>query len=122
MIAYSTVGVADIERAKAFYDAVFAGMGAKVVMDMGRIAIYGTEQGGAMFSVCIPFDEAEASPGNGNMVAIGPGSKELVDQLYAKAIELGGTDEGAPGARGDAFYGAYFRDLDGNKICFCDFS
>ena len=40
---------------------------------------------------------------------------------HAKALELGGTDEGAPGVRGpegdQAFYGAYFRDLDGNKFC-----
>ena len=52
------------------------------------------------------------------MVAMAPGSKELCDTLYAKALSLGGTDEGAPGPRGDGFYGAYFRDLDGNKICF----
>jgi predicted lactoylglutathione lyase len=44
-----------------------------------------------------------------------------VDALYAAAIAAGGADEGAPGVRGDegpqAFYGAYFRDLDGNKFC-----
>ncbi|WP_422396671.1 hypothetical protein [Sphingomonas ginsenosidivorax] len=42
-----------------------------------------------------------------------------VDAIHAKALELGGTDEGAPGIRGDdpdGFYGAYFRDLDGNKL------
>lgn len=39
-----------------------------------------------------------------------------MDQLYAKALELGGTDEGAPGLRGDTFYAGYFRDLDGNKL------
>ncbi len=40
--------------------------------------------------------------------------------LHAKALELGGTDEGAPGPSGDGFYAAYFRDLDGNKLnAFC---
>jgi predicted lactoylglutathione lyase len=55
------------------------------------------------------------------MVAISAGSRELVDKLHAKALKLGGTDEGAPGQRMDGFYGGYFRDLDGNKICFCHF-
>ena len=72
-----------------------------------------------MLAVCTPYNEEAPSPGNGNMVAIAPGSKEMVDKLYAKALELGGADEGEPGQRMDGFYGGYFRDPDGNKICFC---
>ena len=55
------------------------------------------------------------------MVALAAESTELVDKLHAKAIELGGADEGAPGSRGDSgFYAGYFRDLDGNKLnAFC---
>lgn len=121
MIAYTMVGVTDLERAKAFYNALFAEMGAKIVMDLGRAVVYGTEQGGAMFSIGLPFNEEQAEPGNGTMTAIAPGSKSQVDGLYEKAIALGASDEGAPGPRGDGFYGAYFRDLDGNKLCFCDF-
>ncbi len=121
MLAYATVGSADLEKAKSFYSALFQDLGAQIVLDIGRLVAYGTEQGGALFSVCIPFDEGEHNPGNGNMAAIAPGSRELVDKLYAKALELGATDEGAPGQRMDGFYGAYFRDLDGNKICFCHF-
>lgn len=119
MLAYATIGVADMDRAKAFYDELLGEMDAKILLDLGRLAAYGTEQGGAMLSICIPFDEEGPNPGNGNMLSVAPGSKELVDKLYAKAIELGGTDEGAPGQRMDFFYGGYFRDLDGNKICFC---
>jgi len=52
------------------------------------------------------------------MVALPMDSKEQVDEFYAKAMELGATDEGAPGARMETFYGAYIRDLDGNKIAF----
>jgi len=52
------------------------------------------------------------------MVALMVDSSDKVDSLYAKAIELGGTDEGAPGARSDNFYAGYFRDLDGNKLNF----
>ena len=74
-----------------------------------------------MFAVCTPHNEQAPNPGNGNMVAFTPGSKELVDKLHAKALELGGSDEGEPGQRMDGFYGAYFRDPDGNKVCFCHF-
>jgi catechol 2,3-dioxygenase-like lactoylglutathione lyase family enzyme len=121
MIAYTTIGTADIEKAKAFYLAVLEELGATVLMDVGRLAALGTPAGGAMLAVCTPYNEEAPAPGNGNMVSIAPGSKELVDKLYAKAIELGGSDEGAPGQRMEGFYGAYFRDVDGNKICFCDF-
>ncbi len=119
MLAYVTVGVADLERARKFYDALFEGMGAAVLMDMERLLVYGTTAGGGMFSICTPYDGGAPSAGNGNMAAIAPGSTELVDQLHARALELGGTNEGDPGPRGDGFYGAYFRDLDGNKVCFC---
>jgi predicted lactoylglutathione lyase len=50
------------------------------------------------------------------MVAIGVDSRDKVDALYTKALELGGSDEGAPGQRSDNFYAGYFRDLDGNKL------
>ena len=119
MLAYVTVGVADLGRARKFYDALFEEMGAAVMMDMERLLVYGTSAGGAMFSICTPHNGGPPSAGNGNMVAIAPGSKELVDQLHARALALGGTNEGDPGPRGDGFYGAYFRDLDGNKLCFC---
>jgi predicted lactoylglutathione lyase len=59
--------------------------------------------------------------GNGNMIALVVDQRAKVDSLHAKALELGGSDEGAPGLRGPegprAFYGAYFRDPEGNKIC-----
>lgn len=121
MIAYTTIGTTDIEKAKAFYLAVLEEIGGSVIMDTGRLAAIGTAAGGAMLAVCTPYNEEPATPGNGTMVSIAPGSKELVDKLYAKALELGASDEGAPGQRMDGFYGAYFRDLDGNKICFCQF-
>ena len=122
MIGYVTIGVNDMEKAKAFYTELLADLGASLMMDMGRIAFIGNGQGNPMLSICVPYDESDPQPGNGNMVAIDPGSKELVDKLYAKALELGATDEGAPGQRiDDVFYGAYFRDPDGNKLAFYQF-
>jgi catechol 2,3-dioxygenase-like lactoylglutathione lyase family enzyme len=122
MIAYTTIGTPDIEKAKAFYLELLADLGVSIFMDLGRLAVLATPGGGGMLAVCTPYNGEPANPGNGNMVAITPGSKELVDRLHAKALQLGGTDEGAPGQRMDGFYGAYFRDPDGNKVCFCDFS
>jgi predicted lactoylglutathione lyase len=68
-----------------------------------------------------PYDGQPATVGNGNMAALAMPSREMVDRLHSRALELGGSDEGAPGLRTPegpgAFYGAYFRDLDGNKLC-----
>jgi predicted lactoylglutathione lyase len=67
--------------------------------------------------VLTPFDGKPATVGNGVMVALYVDSRAKVDALHARALELGGSDEGAPGPRGDSgFYAGYFRDLDGNKL------
>lgn len=122
MIGYITIGVADMERAKKFYSDLFSDYGAKVLVDMERIAMIGKSMKEPMVSVCIPFDEGDPHPGNGNMIAFPAGSKEAADKLYHKAIELGATSEGEPGQRiPDVFYGAYVRDFDGNKLAFFDF-
>ncbi len=69
-----------------------------------------------MLSLAKPFNGEPATVGNGVMVAIAMDSQEKVQAFYNKALELGGTDEGAPGPRGEGFYAGYFRDLDGNKL------
>jgi len=120
MLGYVTIGVTDMDRAVAFYDALLAEVGAKQTFGMDRIKFYGSGQG-AMLAICIPYNEEAQNCGNGNMVAIPGGSAEGVDKLYAKARELGATDEGEPGQRiPDVFYGGYVRDPDGNKLCFFD--
>lgn len=122
MIGYVTIGVSDMERAKAFYTELLADLNASVQADMGRIAFIGTSMDSPMLAVCIPFDEQGAQPGNGNMFAVNPGTKEDVQKMYHKAIELGGTCDGEPGQRiPDMFYGAYVKDPDGNKIAFYNF-
>ncbi len=122
MIGYVTIGVNDMEKAKGFYTELLADLGASVIMDMDRIAFIGTEMSAPMLAVCVPFNEDDPQPGNGNMVAIAAGSKEKVDEMYSKAIELGATCDGPPGQRiPDMFYGAYIRDLDGNKLAFFQF-
>ncbi|MBU2872888.1 VOC family protein [Marinobacter salexigens] len=122
MIGYVTIGVSDMERAKKFYVELLSDMGAKLLVDMGRIAFIGESMKGPSLAVCTPFDGQPNHPGNGNMLAFWPGSKEAVDAYYKKAIELGATCDGEPGQRiPDQFYGAYLKDQDGNKMAFFHF-
>jgi catechol 2,3-dioxygenase-like lactoylglutathione lyase family enzyme len=116
MIGYVTLGANDFEKSKTFYDAVLAELGGKRTMTMERIQGYGGT-GGPMLAVCKPYDGNAATVGNGTMVALAAPSREAVDKVHAKAIASGAADEGAPGLRGGNFYGAYFRDPDGNKLC-----
>ena len=64
----------------------------------------------------LPFDGQPATVGNGVMVALEARDRAQVDRLHAIALAHGGSDEGAPGARGEGFYAGYFRDPDGNKL------
>ncbi len=116
MIGYTTLGTNDLPRAAAFYDALFDVIGIKRIMDFGRGYAWGVGMDKPGFGVMKPFDGQPATVGNGVMVALAVNSKDKVDALHAKALALGGTDEGAPGPRGEGFYAAYFRDLGGNKL------
>jgi catechol 2,3-dioxygenase-like lactoylglutathione lyase family enzyme len=124
MFSHVTVGSNDIGNAAAFYDVVLAPLGLQrrpVTPDGGPSSACWIWPGHALprFYVYVPFNRAPANRGNGCMVAFSAPSPEAVEAAYAAAISAGGTDEGAPGPRphyGDGYYGAYFRDLDGNKV------
>jgi len=116
MIGYVTIGTNDFEKAKAFYEKALAALGAQKTFGSERMQGYGNGQG-AMLMVCKPYDGAKATGGNGTMVSLAAPSREIVNKVYADALAAGAKDEGAPGERGPGFYGAYFRDADGNKLC-----
>ncbi len=121
MIGYTTVGTNDLEASRSFYDALLETIGAKRLMQLDEgFTGYGKEMGDPMLCVTPPFNGEPASVGNGMMVAFEAESRDEVDALHAKALELGAPDEGAPGLREPeamGFYAAYFRDPDGNKLC-----
>lgn len=124
MIGYVMVGTNNLERAQGFFDSVFGEIGAKRSWNNDRMTGWSAGPRTPTVVVVKPYDEAEATVGNGSMVAISVASPEEVKKVHAKAVSLGGKDEGAPGFRpADAnagFYGGYFRDLDGNKfVAFC---
>jgi catechol 2,3-dioxygenase-like lactoylglutathione lyase family enzyme len=117
MIGYITVGTNDFEKASVFYDQILGVIGARRVWETERFITWGNAKGSPMFGLVKPYDGQTASAGNGTMVALTVGSTEKVDEIYQKALAMGGADEGEPGKRTERFYGAYFRDLDGNKLC-----
>ena len=116
-LSYCTVGSNQLEAAKVFYDALMAVAGLQVLFEHpsgGRV--YGAG-GLPAFAVLGPFNGGPATVGNGSMFAFQCETAEEVTALHAKALELGGACEGAPGLRGPGWWFAYFRDLDGNKLC-----
>ena len=116
MIGYVTLGTNDLARGAAFYDAIAAEMGTARMFEWETAIAWGTPGSNAGVGLTKPFDGQQATVGNGVMVAFEAKDAAQVDRLYAIALANGGTDEGAPGARGDGFYAAYFRDPDGNKL------
>jgi catechol 2,3-dioxygenase-like lactoylglutathione lyase family enzyme len=121
MLAYSMVGSNDLDKARKFYGALLAEIGAKEVMVRpdGGAVFFGAQPGQPMFALCKPYDGDGAAPGNGNMIAISVKDAAQVKAMYDKAISLGATCEGEPGPRLDGMVSCgYVRDLDGNKLNF----
>lgn len=118
IVGYVTVGTNDLDRARKFYNELLAELGGVEMTLSERFCFWNVAGGQTVFSVFIPYDEAEATPGNGAMVGFPAEDEAQVRRLYEKALALGGTDEGAPGHRMETFYAAYVRDLDGNKLVF----
>ena len=121
MIGYVTLGTDDLDRARSFYDALLGTIGAKRLMQFadedGGFTMYGTGMDRPAIVITKPYDKQPPDCGNGNMVAIVMNDRSKVDAFHAKALELGATNEGDPGPRVPGTYFAYFRDLDGNKLC-----
>ena len=120
MIGYVTIGATDVEASLPFFDAVFGAMGGERKSFEGGWGFYGPKDGEGNVGICKPFDGAPARAGNGVMVAFKAPSQDAVRRAHAAALASGGADEGAPGYRppdGTSFYGAYFRDPTGNKLC-----
>jgi len=116
MIGYVTLGTNDMDRATGFYDALLTEFGCSRAWETDRFISWSAGPDAQLLLVIKPYDGEPATVGNGSMVALAAKSKAQVDAVHAKALALGGKDEGAAGPRGDGFYAGYFRDLDGHKL------
>src|SRR4051794_12250412 len=117
MIHHLSLGTNDIKKARAFYDAVFAAVGMRLIKADEHGAHYGT--GTILVSLVKPVDGKPASAGNGAHVAFAAEDRGTVDNFYRAALAHGGEGDGAPGLRPEYdanYYGAFVRDPDGNKI------
>ena len=114
---YVVFGTNDMAASIRFYDALFDGKGVTRMSPSERMTYWLGED--FAFATALPFDEAPASNGNGTMVGFDLGSEGEVRRLHQRALDLGGSCEGAPGQRGPKF-SAYERDLERNKLCFSD--
>ena len=125
MISHVHVGIDDFDRAFAFYDAVLPVLGLALRFRDPAAGWAGWQTPGVarpLFLVGRPFDRRAAAPGNGQMIALLAADRATVDRAHATALAAGGSDEGAPGLRPHYhadYYGAYFRDPEGNKLCVC---
>nr|WP_091679654.1 VOC family protein [Methylocapsa palsarum] len=125
MISHVHIGVSDFDRSFVFYSAIFKELGLTLKFIEAEKPWAGWRPCDAerpLFLIGPPYDGGAASAGNGQMIALLAPSRASVDACHKAAIANGGTCEGAPGPRPWYhlhYYGAYFRDPDGNKLAVC---
>ncbi|MBW8638558.1 VOC family protein [Hoeflea sp. WL0058] len=125
MFSHVTVGVSDFERAFAFYDPILSLLGFELKFredDQPWAGWKAPDADRPLFVINTPLDGKAATVGNGSMTAFLASSRSQVDAAYNAAIAAGAVSEGEPGLRPEYhahYYGAYFRDPDGNKLCVC---
>ncbi|MDH4260903.1 MAG: VOC family protein [Betaproteobacteria bacterium] len=123
MFSHLFVGVTDFERALAFYNSLMSALGVQARFCERERPWAGWQSRPGprpLFLIGRPYDQQPHAAGNGQMVAFLAESRAVVDRAYAVALANGGASEGAPGLRPEYhehYYGAYFRDPDGNKLC-----
>ncbi|HEY0062772.1 MAG TPA: VOC family protein [Telluria sp.] len=125
MISHVFIGITEFDRALVFSSADMHALGLKMKFaepEKHWAGWMAPDQPRPLFVIGRPFNGEAHSSGNGQMVALLAPTRAAVDAAYAVALEHGALPEGAPGLRPHYhanFYGAYFRDPDGNKLCVC---
>ena len=125
MISHVFVGVNDFPAALVFYSAVTRELGLILKFsepDKSWAGWVAPDAPRPIFVIGKPYDGNTATAGNGQMIALLAPTRAAVDRTYAKALSLGGRCDGPPGLRPHYhpdYYGAYFSDIDGNKLCVC---
>ena len=125
MISHVFIGITDFQRGFRFYSALMAQLDLPLKFcdaDKPWAAWMAQGQARPLFIIGTPYNGQSAAAGNGQMIALLAPTRSAVDAAYAAALQHGGSCEGPPGLRLEYhphYYGAYFRDADGNKLCVC---
>jgi len=125
VLSHVFVGVNDFDRAYSFYSALMRVLNHALKFcerDRPWAGWVSSDAPRPLFLIGRPYDGSPASNGNGQMVAFLANDRSVVDRAYAVALENGASSEGRPGLRPEYhpdYYGAYFRDPEGNKLCVC---
>ncbi|RZI79425.1 MAG: VOC family protein [Rubrivivax sp.] len=123
MFSHIVLGISDFDRALQFYTPLMAAIGVEQRFCEPARPWAGWQSSPnprPLFVIAKPHDGEAPQPGNGQTVAFLASSRAQVDEVHALALAHGGRCEGAPGLRPQYhphYYGAYFRDPDGNKLC-----
>ena len=120
MFSHVFTSVTDFKRAFVFYSTVLAELGLELRFHEPAKPWAGWHSAGGsrpFFVICKPHNDQPHKAGNGQMVAFAADNREAVRSAYDTALRLGGLSEGEPGLRPEYhanYYGAYFRDTEGN--------
>tara|TARA_Y100001970_G_scaffold155622_1_gene190550 strand:- start:25430 stop:25804 length:375 start_codon:yes stop_codon:yes gene_type:complete len=119
MFSFVTLGTNDLKKSKSFYDELLASIDIVNVVEENTYVGYAKKNNlnNIEFYLMKPHNKEKATFGNGTMITFSIETKERVELFYNLALKLGAINEGKPGPRHQENYYAYFRDLDGNKIC-----
>lgn len=119
VLDHLSLGVLNLARAGAFYDAVLAPLGYVRVLTHVRALGWGPPRSTDEVFAVLAVGEGSCAPGAGCHVAFRAPDRRAVDAFHAAALQGGAVDEGAPGLRpsyGPGYYAAFVRDLDGHRI------
>ncbi|MGY0565675.1 MAG: VOC family protein [Paraglaciecola chathamensis] len=117
MISHLTLGTNNLQKAQQFFEIILKPLRAKPVAKTSEVVFFAFSNSDTKLAVTKPFDGDLATAGNGTMLALKASSQNIVKSVYKLAIDLKAEPEGEPGPRNNgAYFAAYFRDLDGNKI------
>jgi len=120
MLDHVSITVSNIDRAEAFYDAVFAALGVpKVIIEPNRIGYGERSRADRPDRTYLSVRVGETGRVQGRHWAFKAESRAAVDAFYAAGLAAGGRDEGAPGLRPhyhESYYAAFLLDPDGNRI------
>ena len=117
MIDHISIGVRDIAKTKAFYDAALQPIGYSCLSSSEGSLGYGKEH--VAFWISASPSPVASDPHSGLHFCFTAPTRKSVDAFHQAAIRHGGRDNGKPGLRADYgpnYYAAFVVDPDGYRL------